>query len=61
MQSYIQRIFRRIDPLEDKDIERNNETTAVATQRRGKHASTTIVLLLEIVFSTQGRKLGLPG
>jgi hypothetical protein len=31
-----------IDPLLDKDLERNNETTAVAMQRRGKRASTTI-------------------
>jgi hypothetical protein len=31
----------RIVPLQGKDLEANNETTAVAIQRRGKHASTT--------------------
>jgi hypothetical protein len=36
------RILLRIDPLLGKDLERNNETTAVATQWHGKHASTTI-------------------
>jgi hypothetical protein len=40
-------ILWHIDPLLGKDLETNNETTAVAIQRRGKHASTTIVLLLE--------------
>jgi hypothetical protein len=30
-----------------KDLETNNETTSVAMQRRGKHAPTTIELLLE--------------
>jgi hypothetical protein len=42
----------RIDLLLGKDPETNNETT-VAMQWRGKHASTTIELLLETVFSTQ--------
>jgi hypothetical protein len=42
-----------IDPLLGKYIKTDNETTAFATQRRGKHASTTIKLLLEIVFSTR--------
>jgi hypothetical protein len=40
----------RIEPLLGKDIEANNETTAPATQRRGKHASTMIKLLLETVL-----------
>jgi hypothetical protein len=40
----------RIDSLLGKDLETNNET-AVAMQRRGKHASTTIELLLETAFS----------
>jgi hypothetical protein len=40
----------RIDPLLGKDFETNNETTAVAMQRRGKRASTTIELLLEKVL-----------
>jgi hypothetical protein len=43
----------RIDPLLGKDLEINNETTAVAMQQRGKHASTTTELLLETVFSTR--------
>jgi hypothetical protein len=33
----------RIDPLLSKDLETNNETTAVVTQHRGKHVSTTRV------------------
>jgi hypothetical protein len=32
-----------IDTLLGKDLETNNGTTAVAMQRRDKHASTTIV------------------
>jgi hypothetical protein len=44
-------ILWRIDPMLGTDIETNNKTTAVAKQRRGKHASTTIDLLLETVFS----------
>jgi hypothetical protein len=35
-----------------KDFETNNDTTVIAMQRRGKHGSTTIKLLLETVFST---------
>jgi hypothetical protein len=41
----------RIDPLIGKGLETNDETTAVAMQRRGKDASKTRELLLEIVFS----------
>jgi hypothetical protein len=33
-----------------KDLETNNKTTAVVMQQRGKHASTTIELLLETVL-----------
>jgi hypothetical protein len=33
-----------------KDLETNNETTAVAMQQRGKDTSTTIELLLEMVL-----------
>jgi hypothetical protein len=44
-------ILWRIDPLLGEDLEKNNEAIAVVTQRRGKHASTTIQLLLETVFS----------
>jgi hypothetical protein len=42
-----------IDPLLGKYPGTNNEATAAATQRRGKHASTTIELLLEMLFSTR--------
>jgi hypothetical protein len=38
----------RIDPLMGRDLEANNRTTAVAVQRRGKHISTTMKLLLGI-------------
>jgi hypothetical protein len=41
-----------IDSLLGKDLETNNETTAVAIQRCGKSTSTAIELLLETVFST---------
>jgi hypothetical protein len=41
-----------IEPLLGKDLE-TNETITVAMQRRGKHASTRIKLLLETVFSTR--------
>jgi hypothetical protein len=34
----------------DEDLETNNETIAVVMQRRGKHTSTTIELLLETVL-----------
>jgi hypothetical protein len=37
--------FCRIGPLLGKDLETNNETTAVAVQRRGKHAFTTELVL----------------
>jgi hypothetical protein len=46
-----------MDPLLGKDLE-TDETTAIALQRRGKHASTTIELLLETVFSTQSVQMG---
>jgi hypothetical protein len=39
-----------IDPLLVKDLEANNETTAVAMQQCDEHASTTIELLLETVL-----------
>jgi hypothetical protein len=42
-------------PLLGKDLETNNETAAVAMQRRCKHASTTIELLL---FSTRSVQRG---
>jgi hypothetical protein len=41
-----------------KDLETNNETTAVAKQRRGEHASATIKLLVETVFSTRSMQRG---
>jgi hypothetical protein len=44
-------ILWRIDPLLGKDLETNNETTAVAMQRRREQASTTVELLLETAFS----------
>jgi hypothetical protein len=40
----------RIDPLLGKDLKTNNETRAVAMQRRGKHASTTRVTTGNGVF-----------
>jgi hypothetical protein len=40
----------RVDPLLGKDLETNNETTTVAMQQRGKSASTTVDLLLEMVL-----------
>jgi hypothetical protein len=39
-----------MDPLLEKYLETNNETTAVAIQQRGRHASTAIELLLETVL-----------
>jgi hypothetical protein len=48
----------RIDPLPGKDLETNNEATAVAMQRRGKHASITIELLLETVFYNRSVRIG---
>jgi hypothetical protein len=47
----------RIDPFLGKDLE-TKETTAVAMQRCGKHASTTTELLLETVFSTRSVQRG---
>jgi hypothetical protein len=38
------------DPLLGKDLETNNEMTAVAMPRRGKHASTKIVTVGNGVF-----------
>jgi hypothetical protein len=43
-------ILWRIGPLIGKDLETNDETTAVAMQRRGKHAYTTIEFLLETML-----------
>jgi hypothetical protein len=42
-------ILWQIDPLLDKDLEINNWTRADAMEQRGKHASTTRVLLFETV------------
>jgi hypothetical protein len=39
-----------MDPLLGKDLETNNETTAIAMQGHSKHASTTMKLLLETVL-----------
>jgi hypothetical protein len=47
-----------IDLLLDKDLETKNETTAVAMQRRDKHAYTAIELLLEKVFSARSEQRG---
>jgi hypothetical protein len=44
-------VLWRMDPLLGRNIETNNETTAVAMQWRNKHVSTTIKL--ETVFSTR--------
>jgi hypothetical protein len=41
-----------IEPLLDKNFE-TNETVAVVIQQRGKYASTSIELLLEMVFSAR--------
>jgi hypothetical protein len=46
---YTNIILWRTDPLLGKDLETNNEKTVVALQRRCKHASTTLELLLETV------------
>jgi hypothetical protein len=35
-----------------KDLRINNKTTAIAMQQIGKHASTTVGLLLETMFSS---------
>jgi hypothetical protein len=37
-------------PVIGRNLETNNETTAVAMQQRGKHASTTTELLLKTVL-----------
>jgi hypothetical protein len=47
-----------IDQLLAKDFETNKETTAVAMQQRGKHASTTTELPLETVFPTRSVQRG---
>jgi hypothetical protein len=47
----------RIDPLLGKELETSNETTAIIMQRRGKHASTKIVLQLESVMQSVARQL----
>jgi hypothetical protein len=39
-----------IEPLLGKDLETNNETTNAGMQQRGKHAFTSIELLLETVL-----------
>jgi hypothetical protein len=39
-----------MNPLLDKDLETNNETTAVSMQRRSKRASTAIEWLLETML-----------
>jgi hypothetical protein len=54
----MQSILWCIDPLLSKVLEINNVTTAIATQRRGKHASTTIELRLEALFSSLSVKRG---
>jgi hypothetical protein len=46
----IRNIVWRTDSLLGRDLETNNETTAVAMQQHGKHAFTTIELLLEMVL-----------
>jgi hypothetical protein len=45
-----------IDPLLGKDLETKNETTAVAMQRRRKHASATIVTVGNGVFYSDRAK-----
>jgi hypothetical protein len=52
------KILWRIDLLLGKDLEANNETTAVAMKRRSKRASAKIELLLETVFSTRSVQRG---
>jgi formate/nitrite transporter FocA (FNT family) len=39
-----------MDPLLGKDLETHNEIKVVAMQQHGKHASTTMELLLETVL-----------
>jgi hypothetical protein len=57
----MQSILWCIEPLLGKDLETNNETTTVAMQWHDKHASTTIELLLETVFSTRSVQRGCKG
>jgi hypothetical protein len=52
------KITWHIDSLLGKDLKTNNKTIAVAMQQHGKHTSTTIELLLEIVFSTRSMQRG---
>jgi hypothetical protein len=40
--SFSPNILWSTDPLLGKDLETNNDTRAVAMQRRGKHGSTTV-------------------
>jgi hypothetical protein len=47
----------RIDPLLGKHLETNNETTAVDMQKRGIHASTTIVTVGNGVMQPVARQL----
>jgi hypothetical protein len=51
-------VLWRIDPLLGKDLVTNNEITTAAMQLMGKHAFTTIELLLEKVFSIQSLQSG---
>jgi hypothetical protein len=51
-------VLWRIDLLLVKDLETNNKVTAVAMQRRDKHASTTVELLLGTVVSTRSVQRG---
>jgi hypothetical protein len=46
-------VLWRMDLLLSKDLETDNNTTAVAMQQRGKHTSITIELLLETMFYTR--------
>jgi hypothetical protein len=56
IQAYM--LLWRIDPLIGKNLETNNEKTAVAMQRRDKHACATIELLFETVFSARSMQRG---
>jgi hypothetical protein len=47
-----------IDLLLGKNLKINNQKKVVAMQRRGKHASTIIELLLEMVLSTRSVQRG---
>jgi hypothetical protein len=50
---YFLLVLWRVDPLLGKDLEINDEKTAIDMQRRDKHTSTTIELLTETMFSTR--------